>query len=191
MKRFHQVLLIASFLPFCWLAMMVVHELGHVLGALATGGQIARVVLHPLAISRTDLLLNPPHPLWIVWTGPLFGVVAPMFLYAVFRKRKWGGDYLVRFFAGFCLIANGIYIGVGSISQIGDAGDLIRHGSPIWILWLFGIATTLPGLWLWHGLGPKFGLGEATGQVQPMAAYVSLGLLAVTILLELALSTPF
>ncbi len=31
MKRFAQVLLIGTFLPLCWLAMMAVHELGHVL----------------------------------------------------------------------------------------------------------------------------------------------------------------
>ena len=33
-KRLHQVLLIGTFLPLCWLAMMAVHELGHVVGPL-------------------------------------------------------------------------------------------------------------------------------------------------------------
>ncbi len=144
MKRIDQLLLIASYLPFCWLAMMAVHELGHVLGAFATGGQVARVVLHPLAISRTDLVANP-HPMWTSWAGPLFGMTAPMFLHVVFHKKQWTCDYLVRFFAGFCLIANGMYIGIGSFGQIGDAGDLLRHGSPIWLLWLFGIATVPAG----------------------------------------------
>ena len=32
MKRMNQVILIGSFIPFCWLAFMLVHELGHVLG---------------------------------------------------------------------------------------------------------------------------------------------------------------
>ena len=55
MARFHQLLLIATYLPFCWLAMQVVHEAGHVLGAALSQGRVERVVLHPLAISRTDL----------------------------------------------------------------------------------------------------------------------------------------
>ncbi len=51
MKRVHQSVLIGSFLPLCWLGMMAVHELGHVVGAWLTGGRVAKVVLHPLTIS--------------------------------------------------------------------------------------------------------------------------------------------
>ena len=36
--RFHQLLLIATFLPLCWLAMMAIHELGHMVGMFASGG---------------------------------------------------------------------------------------------------------------------------------------------------------
>ena len=59
MKRVHQSTLIVSTLALSWFGMMVVHESGHVLGAWLTGGTVAKVVLHPLAISRTDLALNP------------------------------------------------------------------------------------------------------------------------------------
>ena len=59
--------------------MQAVHEAGHVFGAWATGGRVARVVLHPLTISRTDLEHNP-YPLAVVWAGPVFGVVVPVVL---------------------------------------------------------------------------------------------------------------
>ncbi|MCA9007144.1 MAG: hypothetical protein KDA70_17850, partial [Planctomycetaceae bacterium] len=55
MSRLYQLVFIFSLLYGCWLAMMGVHELGHLLGGLFTGGSISRVVLHPLSISRTDL----------------------------------------------------------------------------------------------------------------------------------------
>ncbi len=42
MKRLHEGLLIGSFLPSCWLAMQAVHELEHVVGAVATGGRVER-----------------------------------------------------------------------------------------------------------------------------------------------------
>ena len=58
-SRFHKAILIASVGLGSWLGMQAVHELGHVLGALASGGRVARVVLHPLTISRTDLVANP------------------------------------------------------------------------------------------------------------------------------------
>ena len=168
MKRIHQVLLIGTFLPLCWFSMQAVHEFGHVVVAVVTGGRVERVVLHPLTISRTDVSPNP-HPLLVVWAGPILGVLLPLAL--MFARFKWA--YLLQFFAGFCLIANGAYIGVGSFGRIGDAGDMLRHGSPMWLLWLFGAVTLPLGLYLWNGLGPHFGLGAAAGKVDHRAAYAS------------------
>src|SRR5262249_34871163 len=81
-KRLPQLTLIVSTLVASWLGMQAVHELGHVLGAWLTGGRVARVVLHPLTISRTDLGHNP-SPLAVVWAGPVFGALAPVLLWAV------------------------------------------------------------------------------------------------------------
>lgn len=138
--------------------MQAVHELGHVCGALLTGATIERVVLHPLTISRTDVG-NNSHSLLVVWAGPLFGALLPL---VVWRLAAWARNrraYLLRFFAGFCLVANGLYLGVGSFEAIGDAGDLLRLGCPPWQLWLFGLSTAPAGLALWHGEGRHFGLG--------------------------------
>ncbi len=81
MKRTDQFLLIATFVPLCWLLMQAVHELGHIVVALATGGTIEKVVLHPLAISRTDTS-GSSHPLLVIWAGPAVGVVVPLALLA-------------------------------------------------------------------------------------------------------------
>jgi hypothetical protein len=189
MKRLHQVLLIGTFLPLSWLGMMVVHELGHVLGAVATGGTVERVILHPLTISRTDVSPNP-HPLVVVWAGPLVGVLLPLVLLVLFKAGRIPLAYMVQSFSGFCLIANGAYIGVGWFGRIGDAGDMLRYGSPMWCLWLFGVATFPLGLYLWNRLGPHFGLGPAAGKVEHRAAYVSCVLLLLTIILEVGLSSP-
>jgi hypothetical protein len=188
MNRLHQVLLIGTFLPFCWLAMMAAHELGHVVGAVATGGKVERVVLHPLAISRTDVSPNP-NPLFVVWAGPIVGILLPLAVLIVFKVGKLPWAYLVQFFAGFCLIANGAYIGGGSFGKVGDAGDMLRHGSPIWCLWLFGMATFPFGLYLWNGLGPHFGLGPAAGKVDHGAAYTSCALLVLTVIVESVFSS--
>lgn len=182
MKRLHQVVLIVSTLAFSWLAMMAVHEAGHVLGALLTGGTVARVVLRPLTISRTDLATNP-EPLFVVWAGPVFGVLAPLIAWIGAQLARLPGWYLGRFFAGFCLIANGAYLGVGSFDGVGDAGDLLRHGASIWQLWLFGAVCVPLGFLLWHRLGVNFGLGEAKGTVSIPTAYACLGALATMVTL--------
>jgi hypothetical protein len=162
--------LIGSTLVLCWLGMMAVHEFGHVAGAWVTGGTVARVVVHPLTISRTDLADNPA-PLAVVWAGPVLGVLLPLAAWGVAAAMRWRAAYLPRFFAGFCLIANGAYIGVGSFERVGDAGTMLRHGAAAWQLWLFGLVTFPMGLALWHSLGPHFGLGPARGRVDPGAAY--------------------
>jgi hypothetical protein len=164
MQAVHQIVLIASTLVASWLGMQAVHELGHVLGASLTGGHVSRVVLHPLTISRTDLSANP-NPLFVVWAGPILGVVLPLLFWGAAVAARLPGAFVLRFFAGFCLIANGAYIAGGSFQRIGDCGEMLRHGSSTWQLWLFGILTIPAGLWLWHRQGIHFGLGEAKGRV--------------------------
>lgn len=172
MKRLHQATLVISTLLASWLAMQAVHEFGHVAGAWVTGGEVVRVVLYPLTISRTDLGHNPA-PLLVVWAGPICGVVLPLALWAAVAALPVPGVYVLRFFAGFCLIANGCYIAFGSLDAVGDCGEMMRHGSPIWLLWLFGVGTIPAGFWLWHGQGKHFGLGVG-GTVDMRVAYTTL-----------------
>lgn len=138
--------------------MQAVHELGHVLGALATGGRVTRVELKPWTISRTDVEPNP-HPLVERWSGPIIGSVLPLAGWGIARmlRRPWA--YLLRFFAGFSLIANGAYLGVGAFWPVGDAADILRAEPSRWPLVVFGTAAAIGGFALWHRLGPVFGLG--------------------------------
>ena len=155
-------------------------------GRLPRAGELRRVVLHPLTISRTDVSPNPcPAAGRLGWA--VVGVLLPLGLLLAAKVGRFKWAYLLQFFAGFCLIANGAYIGIGSFGKIGDAGDMLRHGSPIWSLWLFGAACFPLGLYLWNGLGPHFGLGAAAGKVDHRAAYVSCALLLLTVILEVAL----
>jgi hypothetical protein len=145
----------AAALLIAWFVMQIVHECGHVLAAWLTGGTVERVVLHPLSISRTDVSPNP-HPLSVAWGGPIFGVVAPLVAFGASKRMNRGFAMFLRFFAGFCLIANGAYIGAGSFYGIGDAGDLLHHGSPRWTLIAFGAIAITVGLWIWHRLNWRF-----------------------------------
>jgi Peptidase M50B-like len=170
-----------------WFGLQIVHEFGHVLGAWATGGQVQRVVLHPLAISRTDVSPNP-QPLVERWAGPVVGVLLPLVLLSIAWPFGRNARNLFRFFAGACLIANGLYLAIGSFGRVGDAGDLLRHGAPIWTLWLFGLVTVPAALWLWSGIGDTFGFGAACGVVSLRATIAVLVLLVAVIAIELALS---
>ena len=187
MARLTQVVLIATTIALSWLMMMVVHESGHVFVAWLTGGKVAHVLLLPLSLSRTDLIHNP-CPVLVAWGGPVVGVLLPVIAFAVAVLVKMPMLYLLHFFAGFCLVANGVYIGAGSFADIGDAFDLLHGGAPHWHLIAFGAITIPIGLFLWNGLGVSFGLGKAKGKIDPRAAYVASGLLMLVVLVELILS---
>jgi hypothetical protein len=177
MKRLPQALLIVTFIAFSWLAMQAVHELGHVIVARLTGGEVVRVALHPLIISRTDLG-EDPHPLAVVWGGLLLGSLIPLLAFVVATFLRSPGIYLFRFFAGSCLVANGVYIGAGRfLAEGADPYVMTENGSPRWVLVAFGAIALPLGLFLWHRQGPHFGLGEAKGKVSSAAAIISAVLL--------------
>jgi hypothetical protein len=186
MKR-QQVILIGSTMVLSWLLMQAVHESGHVIAAIASGGKIKKVVLHPAAISYTHVTVNP-HPLFVAWMGPIVGIALPIAALVPARWFKMRGWYVLQFFAGFCLVANGAYLSLGSFGHVGDVGDLLRRGVPIMLLLLFGVITIPTGLWLWNGLGPHFGLGDARGHVDHMVAYVVPALVVVTVFIELVIA---
>ena len=183
-RRIDQALLIGTFIPLCWLSMMAVHEGGHFLCALMTNGQVTAVVLHPLAISRTDVLPNP-KPLVVCWGGPVFGCFVPLAAWQIFRMLSPGFAFLVRFFAGFCCIANGTYISVGSLEGIRDAGELLRLGMSPGLLWGFGCLAVPTGFLIWHGTGAHFGFGPHAKPVDPVASRLTAVVLLAVVALEL------
>ncbi len=152
-------LLIVTTLAASWYAMMIVHEFGHVLAAWLTGGEVARVVLHPLAFSRTDLAANP-NPIAVVWGGPVVGTLLPLAVWLVARTLRLRLAFLLRFFAGFCLIANGGYLAAAILEPVGDTDDMLRHGVPLWLIVAPGTLSLIAGFATWNRLGPHFGLTD-------------------------------
>jgi hypothetical protein len=179
-QRFNQLLFVVSLLALCWYGMMAIHELGHVAGAMLSGGIVERVVVHPLTISRTDVAPNP-NPLLVVWMGPIVGCAFPLLLAAFVPSQFSTARRITWFFAGFCLLANGAYIAIGSIDRVGDCGEMLKHGSPQWVLIAFGVAAATLGFYLWHRLGSIKQFIADPSLVEPKLAYILLLLTIVSL----------
>jgi hypothetical protein len=167
--------------------MMAVHELGHVIGAVISGGVVERVVLHPLTISRTDVSPNP-HPSFVVWLGPVIGCLFPLALAWSIPRRLMITHSVAKFFAGFCLVAKGTYIAIGSLDRIGDCGVMLDNGSPRWLLVAFGVVTVPVGLYVWHRIGSLRTFAKTPEIVSPRWAYALAFVLLAVVITELLLS---
>ena len=188
MIRCFQVLLVLSTVALSWLLMLAVHESGHVLHGWLSGARLDAVHLPLIGFSRTDFSDNP-HPLFVAWGGALWGSGFPLAIFLAVRcfaaKRRL---YLLAWFAGFCLVANGGYLLGGAILTGGadDAGVILQHGGARWQLFVFGIVALVAGLYSWNGLGPYFGFGASRGQVDRRdAVWVTIALLTVLCLQSL------
>lgn len=92
-----------------WCVMTVTHECGHILGGWLGGGTLIHAELRPWHLPHSHFEPDP-HPLLTVWSGPVLGVIVPMGV-AVVIRRRW-----MWFLADFCLLANGAYLATAWIS---------------------------------------------------------------------------
>jgi hypothetical protein len=151
MQRVQPIVFAILLVGTSWLAMQWCHELGHVLGAVLTGGTIKRLVLDPSTISSTEVIPNP-SPELVVWAGPIVGVLLPVLISAAVPRNS-RARMPCWFFAGFCLVANGSYIGIDAFGKTGDGLEMTRTGTPTIAMVLFGLITTVAGFVVWHRLG--------------------------------------
>ena len=106
---YQRVFHFAAMLWASWCVMTVTHECGHIVGGWLMGGTLCEAELRPWHLPHS--LFNPdPWPLLTVWSGPLLGVIVPLVV-ACLVRRRW-----MWFIADFCLLANGAYLATAWIS---------------------------------------------------------------------------
>ena len=151
MTRQLGILFLATILS--WYGMMAIHEAGHCAAAWLTGGAVEKVQLPVWGFSQTFYRENP-HPLAVAWAGALGGVAVAALLLGAARFARDSIRHGLLYFAGFSLIANGLYMGLGGFDRVGDCAELLIHGARLWQLVAFGIGTVGLGVYSWHRMGP-------------------------------------
>jgi hypothetical protein len=123
-------------LGFSWSVMIVTHESGHILGGWLSGATLQAYDLRPWRLPYS--LHNPdPHPLITLWSGPLFGVLAPIATALLFRRSE------IWVIAYFCCIANGVYLAASWITSAPflDTPMLLKNGASAFSIILYCLLT--------------------------------------------------
>lgn len=106
-----------------WFAMMLIHELGHVAAAWATGATLTSLELRPGPIAHTLARPNP-HPSVVVWGGFVVGWLAPQLTAPWWALERGLVGPVLRAWAAFCLLAGGCYLAIGGGDRFTDTGLL-------------------------------------------------------------------
>ena len=126
------------------IAMMLVHELGHVAAAWATGGVVRSLELRPGKLSHTLVAPNP-SPSVVLWGGFVVGWLAPGAVAVATRRVNGVLGPTIRAWAAFCLLAGGSYLAVGAGERLTDTGQMLRVGWPLWSLVAIGGGVAIVG----------------------------------------------
>lgn len=127
-----------------WLAMLLTHELGHVVAAMFTGGTIMAVELRPGLLPHT--LVEPnPRPGVVVWGGILSGWLVPQMTAPAWRVRAGFIGLVLKAWAAFCLLAGGVYLAAGGAERLTDTGQLLANGWSHAPLILIGVSVAALG----------------------------------------------
>lgn len=138
------VALLTPVVLWMWLAMMLVHELCHVVGAWATGGVVTYVDVYPGRLSSTLVRPNP-MPSVVVWSGILGGWLTPAAVALGCRRLPVFFREVAECWAAFCLLAGGAYLAVGGTERLTDTGQLVAAGWQLPLLITAGASAALTG----------------------------------------------
>ena len=183
-------ILIATWLPFCWLAMQLLHELGHLLAAWRLGIEVVQFHFGLLTISHTmlnDVGQSQTTLLAVTWAGPMAGMILPLVIWGAVALFRCQEAFLARFLAGFCLVANGCYLLCGPSDGYADTGVLLANGAMRWQLAVIGIIGITLGFLLWNQQGNNFGIGQIPRPVRWQSIAVSVTCLVTMTLVALFL----
>lgn len=123
-----------------WCVMTTTHECGHLVGGWLSGATLTKYDLCPWHLPYS-MHQPDPHPLVTLWSGPILGVFAPLI---VFFLRP---NPFLKGVAGFSLLANGVYLGAGLLSNDSflDTTRLIREGAWQGTIILYSLLCSVSG----------------------------------------------
>lgn len=173
------VTLMLVWLLLCLQVMLFLHEVGHLIAAKLMFVQITYLDLFPLRINSLLFDAGGSNQ-WlksnlIVASGFVLGSLLPMLSFPFWRIQSGFVGIFLKSLSSFCVLANGLYLMLGSIELLGssanwtpnftDSGLLISSGCPAWILIIAGGTVAGAGYWLLSRLARQYWKAEQLSRI--------------------------
>ncbi len=159
MKTFQRCLIVLGAFVFAYNAGNLIHEFGHGINVLATGGSIGRISISPLSWSYISYA-GGGEARATTWGGFLWETILPLLIFLGLWCIKSRASFWALLLAMVALATTAIYMLVGAFLDIGDAGFLVRVGLPTWPFVAIGAGLLLLCLLLALPLGTLLGIGR-------------------------------
>ncbi|MCK5563856.1 MAG: M50 family metallopeptidase [Planctomycetes bacterium] len=123
---------------------LFIHEHGHAIGALMTGGKVLRIYFHPFSWSQA-FCIGSSSEIFVTFAGSaLTAIVGVLVVLSVWRWRKY---YVTVLYTGavFMILKDGFYYLNSVANNRGDAVALIGDGVPEALVISFGLLLFVGG----------------------------------------------
>ncbi len=157
-KCFQQLLTVLGIFVFSYNLGNLIHESGHALNAVLSGGSVNRITLSPLSWCYAST--SGGNRMFVVCGGFLWQTALPTVILVLLWCFKSRLSLWALFLALVSFAPSGIYMIIGAVAGIGDGGRLIKYGIPPFVLLTVGSILLLCCLPLALPLGPFLGVGR-------------------------------
>ncbi len=158
MKCFQQMLIVLGIFVFSYNLSNLIHESGHALNAVLTGGSLNKITMSPLSWCYAST--SGGNKIFVTWGGFLWQTIVPTALLILLWRFKSRLSLFALFLVLVSFAVSGIYMITGALAGIGDGGNLVRYGIPPFILLTVGSILLLCCLPLSLLMGVLLGLGR-------------------------------
>jgi hypothetical protein len=172
MKTFQKCLIVMGISVFAFNASTIVHELGHALTVIATGGKFGFIEVTPFSWSYAHYIFAP-EPMATSWGGILWSVIFGLLAFFVPWVAKSRLSFIGVLLAISSLAGEGTYLLVGTVFHVGDPASLLGQGVPPLALIVIGSLLLLLCFPLILPLGTLLDVGKGKNKLMTTVAVVS------------------
>lgn len=165
MDRANAIKLTVNFLglsAFAFIAAVLLHEVGHMLGLFIAEGKTGHLTFHPFQGARITYASSySMSSSWATWGGPLGGSLLGGLVTAAFWRFRSHLTAPFLMIGVAALGGNGLMLTVGALtSTVGDVTRLIALGVGKGLLMGMGLIFLLAGFGLFFFLQPYWGMNK-------------------------------